>query len=242
VPFRNRVAFLLLLVSAVLFAQVADSAAGPDPREIPVPAIQTGMKPLAGVSELPVRKELPDVMVTNDGHKVTTRRQWEQRREEMKRILAWYAVGQAPPAPGNVKGREVHSEIVLDGAVRYRLVHLTFGPAEKLGLDIGVFTPATGGPFPAIILQSGTPPGGTVLPRLPQGPNQGRGEDVLLLVGAGQTAAPAGHLQPQRLCRRHDAPKRRRQLGLPQHAFLPGLSGLRLGHPGRLGVGRFARR
>ena len=55
----------------------------------------------------------------------------------------------------------MQSETVLDGTVRYRLVHLTFGPAEKLGLDIGIFTPAEGGPFPAIILQGGTPPGGT---------------------------------------------------------------------------------
>src|ERR1043165_8929370 len=96
-----------------------------------------------------------------------------------------------PPAPGNVKGREVKSETVLDGKVKYRLVHLTFGPDEKLSLDIGVFTPATGGPFPAIISQSGTPPGATALPRLPQGPNQGRGEDVLLLVGRPPTAEPA---------------------------------------------------
>ena len=63
--------------------------------------------------------------------------------------------------------------------------------AEKLGLDIGIFTPAGAGPFPAIILQGGTPPGATALPRLPQGPNQGRGEDVLLLVGPAPGSEPA---------------------------------------------------
>jgi len=144
---------------------------------------------LPGVNELPVRKDLPDVMVMNDGARVTNRLQWERRREEMKRILAYYAVGQMPPPPGNVKGTEVHSETVLDGAVRYRLVRLTFGPGEKLSLDIGIFTPASGGPFPAIILQGGTPPGGKVLPRLPSGPNQGKGEDVLMLVGPGPAPA-----------------------------------------------------
>ena len=101
----------------------------------------------------------------------------------MKRILSYYAIGEMPPAPGNVKGKELKSESVLDGTVRYRLVHLTFGPGEQLGLDIGIFTPVKGGPFPTIILQGGTPPGGTVLPRLPQGPNQGKGQDVLMLVG-----------------------------------------------------------
>ena len=67
--------------------------------------------------------------------------------------------------------------------MKYRLVHLTFGPEEKLGFDIGIFTPAEGGPFPTVIWQTLTPPGATPLPRLPQGPNQGRGQDVLLVVG-----------------------------------------------------------
>jgi hypothetical protein len=80
---------------------------------------------------------------------------------------------------------------VIDGSVKYRLVHLTFGPAERLGLDIGIFTPVQGGPFPAIILQSGAVPGATPLPRLPPGPNQGRGQDVLLIVGP-EPAAETG--------------------------------------------------
>lgn len=184
-------------LTAILRAQAA--GAGPDPREIPLPRINTPLGVLPGVAQLPVREEMPDVMVMNDGTKVTTPRQWEKRREEMKRILAYYAVGQAPPPPGNVKGREVAAETVLDGTVKYRLVHLTFGPLEKLSLDIGIFTPAAGGPFPAVILQSVTPPGGAVLPRLPQGPNQGRGEDVLLLVApADASASPSTPAAPGR--------------------------------------------
>jgi hypothetical protein len=174
---------LFALAGSAVLAQDAAAPAGPDPREIPLPRIETPIGVLPGVKDLPVRKELPDVMVMNDGKKVTTRAQWEKRRQEIKKILAYYAVGQAPPAPGNVKGREVQSETVLEGTVNYRLVHLTFGPQEKLSLNIGIFTPASGGPFPAIILQGGTPPGAPALPRLPQGPNQGRGEDVLMLVG-----------------------------------------------------------
>ena len=165
-------------------------APGPDPHEIPVPRIAAPLGTLPGVNELPARTAMPDVMVMNGGTRVTTRRQWEARRQEMRRLLSYYAVGQMPPAPGNVNGREVHSELVLGGTVRYRLVRLTFGPRSQLTLDIGVFTPSEGGPFPAVILQGGTPPGGTMLPRLPQGPNQGRGENVLLLVGA--APAPAG--------------------------------------------------
>jgi hypothetical protein len=178
-------------------AQETSPAAGPDPKEIPLPRIKTPLGTLPGVRELPIRKEMPDVMAMNDGKKVVNQQQWKQRREEIKRILEYYAIGQMPPPPGNVKGKEVQSETVLDGKIKYRLVHLTFGPEEKLGLDIGIFTLIEGGPFPTIILQSMATPGAPSLPRLPQGPNQGRGQDVLLLVGPApggesQTVSPQG--------------------------------------------------
>ena len=180
---------------------------GADPREIPVPPIRTSLESLPGVKDLPVRVEMPDVMTLSSGEKVTTLAQWSERREEMKRILAYYAVGRMPPPPGNVKGREVSSETVLDGAVRYRLVRLAFGPKRKLELNLGIFTPVQGGPFPAVILPSGTPPGATPLPRLPRGPNQGRGENVLLLVGPGPAgAAPLPAVPPasaEEIAKRH---------------------------------------
>jgi hypothetical protein len=155
----------------------------PEPKEIPVPPIKTSMPDMPGVDQLPDRPEMPDVMTLNNGRKVKTLKQWEERRAEMKRVLEYYAVGLAPPPPGNVKGTEVSSQMLADGKVKYRLVHLTFGPNESLGLDIGIFTPAEGGPFPALISPSGTPPGAKPLPRLPQGANQGHNEDVLLVTG-----------------------------------------------------------
>jgi hypothetical protein len=186
-----RVISLSILATVVTAeAQSSNSAAGPDPREIPLPPIKTAMGTLPGVNELPVRAGLPDVMTMNDGTKVTTVAQWPKRREEMKKILAYYAIGQMPPPPGNVKGREVQSQLVLDGNVKYQLVHLTFGPEQKLELNIGIFTPADKpGPFPAIISQNGTPPGAPALPRLPAGPTQGKGQDVLLVVGQGTNSA-----------------------------------------------------
>ena len=177
---------LCLAVSAGVLlgqSQPQTSAAGPDPKEIPLPPIASSAPAMPSAAQLPTRPELPDVMTMNNGKKVTNVEQWKRRREEMKQILEYYATGHAPPAPGNVKGKEISSETVLDGTVKYRLVHLTFGPAEKLGLDIGMFTPTSGGPFPTVILQAGTPPGGAVLPRLAPGPTQGRGLDVLLVVG-----------------------------------------------------------
>lgn len=191
----------LVALSSSAVAQTASST-GPDPHEIPVPVIKTDMGILPGVNELPTRKELPDIFTMNDGTKVTTIAQWNKRRAEMRRILEYYAVGEMPPPPGNVRGKEEKSELVANGTVRYRLVELTFGPENKLELYIGIFTPTNQkGPFPAIIWQSVEPPGGPTLPRNPPGPNQGRGEDVLLMVGpgkatAGTTAATAHRMFP----------------------------------------------
>jgi hypothetical protein len=115
---------------------------------------------LPEVSDLPSQKEMPDVMVMLDGTRVTTVEQWQKRREEMKEILEFYELGHSPPPPGNVKGTELKSQTVLDGAAKYRLVHLSFGPDEKLGFDVAIYTPANGdGPFPTIINPSffGTP-------------------------------------------------------------------------------------
>lgn len=152
-------------------------------QEIPVPKIHGPLGEMPGVKDLPVRAEMPDVLVMNDGTRVTTPEQWSKRREEMRRTLAYYATGQMPPPPGNVKGQVVSAETVLEGKVRYRQVRLTFGPQERLSLNIGVFTPQASRPLPAIILLNGTPPGAAALPRLPNGPNQGKGENVLVLVG-----------------------------------------------------------
>jgi hypothetical protein len=195
------VLFACLLAMAVgAYAQQGTTSSttpqvGSDPCEIPVPPIDTPMGKLPRVDELPIRKEMPDVLTMNNGTKVTTLEQWKKRREEIRRTLEYYATGQIPPAPGNVRGVEVDSKTLSQGQVKYCLVHLTFGPEERLSLDIGIFTPSKGGPFPAIILQGGTPPGAMPLPRLPQGPNQGRGKNVLVLVGPEPSADEIKHEQ-----------------------------------------------
>lgn len=103
------------------------------------------------VNDLPVQTNLPDVMIMNDGTRVITPEQWQQRRDEIKGILEHYELGHAPPPPGNVKGKVIQSHDYLDGTVKYQLVHLRFGPHHKLGMDIAIFTPANNGPFPTII-------------------------------------------------------------------------------------------
>ncbi len=131
----------ILILAVVASAQTA--------RAIPPNGVAPGTFP--AVKDLPVRQEMPAVMMMNDGTRVTTVAQWRTRREEMKQILEYYELGHAPPPPGNVTGQDKKSLTLLDGTVKYRLVHLKFGPEEKLGFDIAIFTPAKGGPFPTII-------------------------------------------------------------------------------------------
>jgi hypothetical protein len=173
------------------WSQAPAASEGPDPHEIPVPPIATALAALPGVGDLPVRREMPDVLTLNDGTPVTTPAQWSARRREVREILEYYHVGRMPPAPGNVRGVVLKSQPVLAGKALYRLVHLTFGPDEKLSLNIGIFTPVAGGPFPAVIMPGGSPPGAEALPRLPAGPTQGRGLDVELVVGGGGAAGTA---------------------------------------------------
>jgi hypothetical protein len=118
---------------------------------IVVPILKAAPDTMPEVKDLPIQTNLPDVMTMDDGTKVTTLAQWRARREEMKAILEYYELGHAPPTPGNVSGKDIQSRALLDGTVKYRLVHLKFGPGKKLGFDIAIFTPAKGGPLPTII-------------------------------------------------------------------------------------------
>jgi hypothetical protein len=177
---------LLTVVAGTVAAQ------SPAPR-VPVPPIRTSMGSMPGMAELPARPEMPDVMTFEDGQRVTTAAAWKRRREEMKRILAYYATGLQPPAPGNVRGREVKAMTVLGGTVRYRLVHLSFGPGSEYGFDVALFVPAgLTGRVPTVIFPTfGPTPGGTPLPSMVRPPEQGKGLDALTIPLGDQTARAA---------------------------------------------------
>src|ERR1700722_16928972 len=66
------------------------------------------------LGQLPDQPGLPPVLVMNVGTPVTTAEQWTKRREEMKEILIEDELGHSPPAPGNVKGHDLRSQVVLN--------------------------------------------------------------------------------------------------------------------------------
>lgn len=99
-----------LLVLAIPPVRRVAAAESGDPKEIPVPAIATPMGVLPGPSSLPAQTGLPDVLRRADGSRVNSAADWPARRSEILRTLEYYAVGQAPPPPGNVKGRVVKTQ------------------------------------------------------------------------------------------------------------------------------------
>ena len=129
---------------------------------------------LPSIKDLPVRAAMPDPLTGDDGKKITTPQEWQQRREKIKQVLEFYALGHRPPPPGNVVGHELQSKQLMDGKVSYRLVHLSFGPEMKLGLDVAIFVPAETekfkAPFPTIMQPSFFPMPGTATVSSGQGP------------------------------------------------------------------------
>lgn len=172
-----------LLTTAAGGQQTQPGIPGARPRQVPVPPIETTLWSMPGVEELPSVEGLPEVLRTSDGRQVTKPAEWKARREEMKRLLSYYAVGRVPPPPGNVTGTVLKSAMVAGGAVTYQLVHLAFGPDRTLGFDVALFVPAgRTGPFPTVIFPSfGLTPGATPLQTMPRLPEQGKGLDALTL-------------------------------------------------------------
>jgi (4-O-methyl)-D-glucuronate---lignin esterase len=179
-------ALALGLAVAELSAGESSRNSSVDPRRIPVPA-RGAPSTLPGVDALPAQRDLPPALITDGtgaaGPVPISRARWPVRRADMQRVLEHYLTGHAPPPPGNLRASVLESRELAQGRVRYRRVQLSFGPGSTLSLSIGIFTPAGSGPFPALIDPAGTPPGATVLPRLPLGPGQGQGVDALLRVG-----------------------------------------------------------
>ncbi len=97
------------------------------------------------VKDLPVIKEMPDPLTMKTGPKLL-RLTMESAPAGADQILEDYEYGHMPPPPGNVKASTTTAlrRITVSGLeADYRMLHLTFGPGEKLSFDLGLFTPVS---------------------------------------------------------------------------------------------------
>lgn len=97
---------------------------------------------------------LPDPLVLDEGGKnipVKTTKQWNEKREWMKKALEYYITGTYPPPPDNLQVSIISEK--KDGETTVRTVQLTFGPDNQATLTVELMIPPGEGPFPVFLTQ-----------------------------------------------------------------------------------------
>ena len=103
-------------------------------------------------TESPLRVELPDPFMCDDGTRVTDPDQWPQRRREMLRTIVDTEYGGLPPTPAGVRGERLSTNRmarILDAQYSQYRISLEDHPAFHIRLDLVV--PPGKGPFPVIL-------------------------------------------------------------------------------------------
>ncbi|MEO6704832.1 MAG: prolyl oligopeptidase family serine peptidase, partial [Ginsengibacter sp.] len=105
-------------------------------------------------SKMPSIPFLPDPLILEEGTKnipITTVKQWQQKRDWMKKSLQHYITGTYPMDPGIFNARVLKE--TKEGSITLRLVELSFGPEHKAKLTLELLIPEGKGPFPVFLTQ-----------------------------------------------------------------------------------------
>lgn len=103
---------------------------------------------------LPSLPFLPDPLVLDEGGKnipITTMKQWQAKRQWMRKEIQHWITGVFPPPPDNMRVEILHEK--MDSNVLLRLVELQFGPQHRAKLTIELMIPPGEGPFPVFMTQ-----------------------------------------------------------------------------------------
>jgi pimeloyl-ACP methyl ester carboxylesterase len=101
-------------------------------------------------SQLPSRPHLVSPLGEGD-ERIDSPSEWPARREALLALFHQWVIGEAPPAPDNVTA-EILDEEERWGA-KVRRVKLTFGPGNRAYMNLELYLPAGGGPFPVFLTQ-----------------------------------------------------------------------------------------
>jgi len=101
----------------------------------------------------PLVREMPDPFQFQDGRRVLTLEDWQERRAEMLELILSIEYGHVPPAPGNVQVSEVlESKLFFKGTVLRKKMRLTMGPENKLSTEAHLYLPQTDQePYPLVL-------------------------------------------------------------------------------------------
>jgi hypothetical protein len=106
---------------------------------------------LPPVSNLPTVTQLPDPFLMNNGQRVSTARDWRQRRDEIKGILQYYEYGFMARAPLSWSVALISSGSWSGGmAYRYSMT-LRVDATKTIAMGVNVYTPGGAGPFPVVV-------------------------------------------------------------------------------------------
>ena len=103
---------------------------------------------------MPSNAELPDPLVISENGKeipITTKEQWNEKREYIKEQLQHWIYGKMPPSPGNVRGNILKME--RDGKTTIQDIELEFGPNYEAKLSIQLIIPDGKEKFPVFMTQ-----------------------------------------------------------------------------------------
>jgi hypothetical protein len=105
-------------------------------------------------TQLPPRSALPDPLVKFSGERITSKKQWfDKRRPELKALFQHYMYGELPPVPATIEFQTegVHPDF-LGGKATLKLVTISFGDSAAPRIDLMVVTPnAQSKPAPAFL-------------------------------------------------------------------------------------------
>lgn len=100
-------------------------------------------------------KSLPDPFVFNDGSRVQSKEDWNERREEIKALLFREVYGTMPGRPDALKAKIMSSELRGDGSMFQEIVLSIIPSLSSLNVIINftlfLYIPQGSGPFPAIV-------------------------------------------------------------------------------------------
>ncbi len=105
-------------------------------------------------SKLPSSPGLPDPLVMMDGYRVSTKKEWfDKRRPELKELFQHYMYGYLPPRPDNLTFKiERVDPQALGGKATLKEVTISFGPPKTPKVHLLLFIPnQRKGPAPVFL-------------------------------------------------------------------------------------------
>ncbi len=105
-------------------------------------------------SKMPSYPMLPEPLIFNEGGKerpVLTKKDWEERRNQIKKDYQYYITGHFPAAPKNLIAEVLNDKV--EGGVRIQQIRLKFGPGHEAVMNLELMIPQNTGQQPVYMTQ-----------------------------------------------------------------------------------------